>query len=82
MVILGAVSSAGEYSRHGRGAVPLHGHRRRRGLRRPFIIDPILTAVTTYSEYTATASAAAMLDPDTHQTAQPEFGAAIALMVF
>jgi ABC-2 type transport system permease protein len=46
-----------------------------------FIIDPILAAVTTYSEYTATATASTMLDPDTHQTAQPEFGAAIALMV-
>ena len=47
-----------------------------------FIIDPILAAVTTYSEYTATASAATMLDPDSHQTAQPAFGAAIALMAF
>jgi ABC-2 type transport system permease protein len=47
-----------------------------------FIIDPILAAVTTYSEYTATATAAAMLDPDTHLRAQPEFGAAIALMAF
>jgi ABC-2 type transport system permease protein len=46
-----------------------------------FIIDPILAAVTTYSEYTATASASAMLDPDTHQAAQPSFGGGIALMV-
>jgi ABC-2 type transport system permease protein len=47
-----------------------------------FIVDPVLAAVTTYSEYTATASAGAMLDPDTHQAAQPAFGAAIALMIF
>jgi ABC-2 type transport system permease protein len=46
-----------------------------------FIVDPILAAVTTYSEYSATASAGAMLDPDTHQAAQPSFGGAIALMV-
>jgi ABC-2 type transport system permease protein len=46
-----------------------------------FIIDPILAAVTTYSEYTATSTAATMLDPNTHQTATPSFGAAIALMV-
>jgi hypothetical protein len=35
--------------------------------------------ITTYSEYAATASAGAMLDPDTHQAHQPAF--AIALMV-
>jgi ABC-type transport system involved in cytochrome c biogenesis ATPase subunit len=46
-----------------------------------FIVDPILAAVTTYSEYTATASAGAMLDPDTHQAAQPSFDGGIALMV-
>jgi ABC-2 type transport system permease protein len=47
-----------------------------------FILDPILAAVTTYSEYTATNTAAAMLDPDTHLAAMPSFGSAIALMVF
>lgn len=46
-----------------------------------FIVDPILAAVTTYSEYSFTATASAMLDPDTAVSGQPSFGGAIALMV-
>lgn len=46
-----------------------------------FIIDPILAAVTTYSEYSFTATASAMLDPDTAVSGQPSFGGGIALMV-
>ncbi len=46
-----------------------------------FIVDPILAAVTTYSEYSFTALAGAMLDPDTSLSGQPSFGGAIALMV-
>ena len=47
-----------------------------------FIVDPLLAGITRYSEYSVTAIAASLMDPDVHSTSQPRFGSAIALLVF
>jgi ABC-2 type transport system permease protein len=46
-----------------------------------FVVDPLLAGLTRYSEYSFTAVAGALLDPDVHMSSQPRFGAAIALLV-
>ena len=45
-----------------------------------FVVDSLIGSVTFYSEYSLTSVAAALLDPDVHQSRSPQFGSAVALM--
>ena len=47
-----------------------------------FVVDPLLGAISLYSDYSLTGISNTLTDPNSHQTAsQPDFGSAIALLV-
>jgi ABC-2 type transport system permease protein len=47
-----------------------------------FVVDPLLGAISLYSDYSLTGISNTLTDPNSHQTAsQPAFGSAIALLV-
>jgi ABC-2 type transport system permease protein len=48
-----------------------------------FVVDPLLGAISLYSDYSLTGISNTLTDPNSHQTSsQPAFGSAIALLVF
>jgi hypothetical protein len=47
-----------------------------------FVVDPLLGAISLYSDYSLTGISNTLTDPNSHQTvSQPAFGSAIALLV-